>query len=330
MIGSSSPIKSQKIMEDTKVKYQRYCQSHPSIPIYIQPWYLNAVIPPGAWDVVLSYKGEELVGALPFFHKQKYGFHYVTMPPFVKFMGPHIAPDWKALKFEHAILSDLIEQLPPMAGWKQNFHYDISNWLPFYWQGYSQMTRYTYTIELDNLDDVYNGINRNMRRNIKKAKESLSVKEGLSPEAFYRINQLSFDRQEVSMPYGLATFLKHDAALAENQARTIFYAVDEQNKIHSAAYLIWDQQSSYYHLSGDDPALRQSGAGILLIWEAIRYTKEVLGLNRFDFEGSMIPQIEKIRLQFGAKQQPYFYIWKYNSKSYYWLDTFQEWRKKPK
>jgi hypothetical protein len=63
-------------------------------------------------------------------------------------------------------------------------------------------------------------------------------------------------------------------------------------------------------MAGDDPALRHSGAGILLAWEAIRYTHEVLKLPIFDFAGSMILPIERVRRQFGALQKPYFRVQK--------------------
>ena len=29
----------------------------------------------------------------------------------------------------------------------QNFHYGITDWLPFYWEGYRQTTRYTYMLK---------------------------------------------------------------------------------------------------------------------------------------------------------------------------------------
>ena len=54
------------------------------------------------------------------------------------------------------------------------------------------------------------------------------------------------------------------------------------------------------------PELRASGAGVLLLWEMIRYSGEVLQLPIFDFLGSMIQPIERVRRQFGAVQQPYF------------------------
>ena len=122
------------------------------------------------------------------------------------------------------------------------------------------------------------------------------------------------------MPYSWAQFARHDAALAAHGARQLFFAVDAQHRIHSAAYLIWDQQAAYYHLAGDDPALRESGAGILLVWAAICYASEVLGLACFDFEGSMLPAVERIRVQFGAEQTPYSFVWKYNSRLFELLE----------
>jgi hypothetical protein len=63
-------------------------------------------------------------------------------------------------------------------------------------------------------------------------------------------------------------------------------------------------------MAGDDPALRQSGAGVLLAWEAIQYTHAVLKLSVFDFAGSMVKAIERVRRQFGAQQKPYFRVHK--------------------
>jgi hypothetical protein len=44
------------------------------------------------------------------------------------------------------------------------------------------------------------------------------------------------------------------------------------------------------------------------------YTKNKLGLNKFDFEGSMLSSVEPVRRDFGAKQYPYFIISNYSSK----------------
>jgi len=89
------------------------------------------------------------------------------------------------------------------------------------------------------------------------------------------------------------------------------------------AYLIWDATTAYFLLAGDDPALRASGAGVLLAWEAICYASEVLGLDCFDFEGSMLPGVERMRVRFGAVQTPYFYVWKHNSRLFELLEKLK-------
>ena len=308
-----------------KDRYRDFCRTAPDVPVFAQAWYLDACATGGEWDVALAEDSGRIVAALPYFYKRKGPFRYATMPPFVKMLGPYLLPEYRGvLKKEHLLLQELIKQLPHFAAFKQNFYPTATNWLPFYWLNYRQTTYYTYRLNgLHQLPLIEAGLNRNIRRNIQKAEQQVRVVHHYSAEQFYQLNKMSFDRQGLAMPYSWAQFARHDAALAENGARQMFFAVDAQERIHSAAYLIWDQQAAYYHLSGDDPALRESGAGVLLIWEAIRYASEVLGLACFDFEGSMLPAVERIRVQFGAVQTPYFFVWKYNSRAFELLEKLK-------
>ena len=109
--------------------------------------------------------------------------------------------------------------------------------------------------------------------------------------------------------------------------RKIFYAEDAEGKIHSALYLTWDSNSSFVHMVGEDPNLRNSGAGILLIWEAMKYTSKVLELECFDFEGSLMENVERVRRDCGGVQTPYFMISKTSSrllKTLLFLRSFKE------
>lgn len=303
--------------------YQQFCKSQPNLPVFVQYWYLDAVCEGGTWDVVLVIENGQVIAAMPYFLKQKSIFKYIAMPLFVKYMGVYFSDQVSTLAQEMVAMEKILAQLPRVDCLKQDFHPTCANWLPFYWENYQESTRYTYQIHpLKNLDTVYQGFNRNIKRNIKKAEKTIRIVHHLEPTIFYNICEKSFVRQNIKMPYTLSQFLKHDDALAKHQARQIFFAIDEEEHIHAVSYLIWDKQSSYYHLSGDNPDFRKSGATILLIWAAIRYTKEVLGLDTFDFEGSMVKRIEVVRRQFGAVQRPYFRIWKYDSTLYKILDKF--------
>ena len=305
--------------------YRTFCQQMPDVPVFAQPWYLDACAAGGAWDAVLVREAGEVVAALPYFYKQRGPFRYATMPPFVKWLGPYLRPERRGpLAREHALLTELLGGLPRLAAFKQSFYPTLTNWLPFYWAGYRQTTYYTYRLPgISQLARVEAGLSKNIRRDIRQARQHLRVVHDLGPEEFYRVNKLSFDRQRLPVPYSLAQFRRLDEALAAHGARQYFFAVDAQDRVHSVAYLIWDGQAAYYHLAGDDPALRSSSAGILLAWAAVEYASQVLGLDTFDFEGSMLPGVERVRTRFGAVQTPYFFVWKYNSRLFALLEKLK-------
>ena len=304
-----------------KNRYRQFCQTHPELPIYFQDWYLDAVCQEGEWGVAMVEDGSEVKGIWTYFLKQKMGFTYITMPVFVKFMGPLLFGN-PGLSEQHQILEKLLDQIPQVASLKQDFHYRNTNWLPLYWRGFRQTSRYTYLLDISNLEQVQTGVNRNVRRNLQKAL-SLQIEQWDDPERFYRTNKMSFDRQNISIPYTLSQFLKHDAALAAQKRRNFFFAVDQRGVVHSASYVVWDDRVGYYHLAGDDPALRHHGGGILLIWTAIQFLHHDLGINILDFEGSMLKNVEAIRRQFGASQTPYFSIEKNFSKAFNALEKIR-------
>lgn len=305
--------------------YRAFCRTAPDLPVFAQPWYLDACAGGGGWDAVLARENGRVVGALPYFYKQKGPFRYATMPPFVKWLGPYVLPELRGNpRREPAVVAALLAQLPPLAAFKQNCYPTLTNWLPFYWQGFRQTTYYTYRLhQLPNLARVEAGLSAGIRREIRQARQRVRVVHDLPLATFYAVNRLSFARQGLAVPYSEAQFLRLDAALAAQGARQLFFAVDAQDRVHSVAYLIWDATTAYYHLAGDDPALRASNAGILLAWEAIRYASEVLGLGCFDFEGSMLPGVERVRVRFGAVQTPYFFVWRHQSRLFEWLEKLK-------
>lgn len=308
-----------------KARYHDFCRTAPDVPVFSQPWYLDACAEGGTWEVVLAEEKGRIVAALPYFVKQKGPFRYVTMPPFVKWLGPYVLPEFRGrLPKEHELLQLLMAQLPNFAAFKQNFYPTVTNWLPFYWEQYRQTTFYTYRLHrLRDLQRVEAGLGTGIRRDIRLARQKVQVVHDLPLDEFYRVNLLSFTRQGLPAPYSAAQLRRLDAALAAAETRQLFFAVDALGRVHSVAYLIWDATTAYFLLAGDDPALRASGAGVLLAWECIRYASEVLNLDCFDFEGSMLPGVERIRVRFGAVQTPYFFVWKYNSRLFELLEKLK-------
>lgn len=302
---------------NNKEKYRELCNREKSIPIFSKDWWLDAVAGDN-WDVALVENNGEVIAALPFVKKKKIIFDVISMPKLTQNLGiwvkyPENQKYANRLSFEKEIYTELIDQLPNFDYFLQNFHYNVTNWLPFYWKGFKQTTRYTYVIEdLTNVDKIFASFRENIRREIRKATKNVEVISNDDIELFYNVNKLTFERQSLKIPYSLEFLINLDSVLQHRNARKIFFAKDQQDRIHSAIYIVWDENSAYYLMGGGDPNLRNSGATSLLMWTAINYVSDKT--QKFDFEGSMIEPIERFFRAFGAVQKPYFQITKTNSK----------------
>lgn len=275
---------------------------------------------PEGWDVALVEKGGQILASMPYVvKKNRYGFTLLTMPPLTQTLGPWLresnAKYAKRLGRQKDLMSNLIEQLPRFDHFAQNWHYSVTNWQPFYWEGFKQSTRYTYVLQhLDDEKQLWDNFQENIRGDIRKAttRFRLGVRDDVSVKEFIGLNRLVFERQGMRLPYSEELVERIDEACADRGVRKIFIAEDEKGRHHAGAYLIWDQNSAYYLMGGGDPALRNSGSTSLCMWEAIKFAASVT--ERFDFEGSMIEPVERFFRAFGAEQTAYFSISKTPSR----------------
>lgn len=284
--------------------------------IFQKKWWLDAVAPQ-LLRVAEVKKNDSVSAYLPYVISKKAGLTVIGMPKLTQTLGPWLAPSSakyaNQLSQQKKIMTALIAELPPFDYFCQNFHYTITNWLPFHWHGFTQTTRYTYILDqLSDTDKVWSGFKENIRTDVRKASKRLVVKRDLPIEKFIDLNTLTFKRQGRALPYSRGLVKRLDRACAEYKSRKIFFAEDSQGRIHAAVYIVWDEKSAYYLMGGADPELRNSGATSLLLWEAIQFAATVT--QRFDFEGSMIESVERFFRAFGARQVPYFQITSMNRR----------------
>ncbi|MBL7827131.1 MAG: GNAT family N-acetyltransferase [Saprospiraceae bacterium] len=300
-------------MHSSQDKYRQFAKEAPDLPLFMQDWYLDAVCTGGDWDAAILERNERIVAVMPYFLKKKWLGTYVAMPQLCKFMGPYLLPEFRNLDDENKIYEALLTQLPSdLRAFEQDLNYQVTNWLPFYWSGFRQTTRYSYVLDLTRGEEpLFDNIQKNYKQKIRSAQGRLQVQHGVQPSELLRLINLSFARQGLRAPLDALFFQRYLSALQAHDACRLFFAIDPTNgAIHSASLLAWDNQSAYYVMSGDDPVLRNSGSALLLKWEAIRYAANELRLPVFDFEGSMIRAIEIGRRDFGAVQKPYFRVQK--------------------
>lgn len=279
-----------------------------SYNLFQEPWWLDAVAP-GAWAEAVVRKGDEILARLPYVMKRRLGLRIATQPPLTPALGPWLrttdAKYAKRLGEEKDLLNALIEQLPKVDLFRQYLAPQVTNWLPFHWAGYQVSVSCTYRIpELLEPEGIWKNFQSSVRTDVLKAKKTLVVRDDLGVDRLLDVVDMTFRRQNRTLPYPRDLVRRIDEACAARQCRKAFVAQDSQERIHAVAYIVWDAQSAYYLFGGGDPELRNSGASSLLLWEAIQHAASVT--KSFDFEGSAVEPIERFFRAFGGLQTPYY------------------------
>jgi hypothetical protein len=209
-------------------------------------------------------------------------------------------------------MDQLFDQLPPFDSFVQSFHYDILNWLPLYWRGFKQTTKYTYVIEdLSDMNAVVARFNTSKQRQLRKHKTDIKIVHDLGLEKFYAINESIFNAQGLSAYYPFELVKKIDDACKVHHCRKIFFAVDAQENVLAINYAVWDNSSLYVIMGGSNPEFKSNFAGTIIEYATMKFASEMH--LKFDFEGSMISGVEEYNRSLGGVQKPYLLISKVTS-----------------
>ena len=174
-----------------KEAYRQFCEKEKEVPIFSQPWFIDAVCGQFGWDILIVKKGDEIAATMPFQIHKKYGFRIPRMPQRVKYWGPYFAKNFRSEKQQQKLTSALIEQFPKFDFFEQNFYPSIQNALPFHWKKFDISVRYTFTIDLSqSLEKIYQNIESNYRNNkIAKAEHLVQITDDRTLEEFYAVQQ---------------------------------------------------------------------------------------------------------------------------------------------
>lgn len=298
-------------------EWDRFVDDSPQGCIFCRSWWLDTVCE-GRFKIVTIQKEGKIFAGIPIHIRRKGIWDIMTIPKLTQTLGVLLSVQsskhYEArLSKEMSLISSLVKAIPKSDVCYMNMHFSFTNWLPFYWAGYSQTTLYTYVIEdTSNLEGVFKNIAPRIRRQINKAKrEGIHVEDSEDIETFLKLNKMTFSRQGKKPGYSDTLVRKLDAACARHKARKILIARDISGRIHSALYVVYDKKCMYYLMSGANPELRSSGSNALATWKSIEMAHEMK--LTYDFEGSMLENVERYFRAFGAVQKPYFKISKYNS-----------------
>lgn len=288
--------------------------------IFSTDWWLDAAACDGQWGLCDVKQNNKVVASMPWVVKERFGVKILCQPALTQTLGPWLADPPPGTKYakrlarEKDLMEAMIDQLPDYQIFRQNFAPEITNWLPFYWRGFQQTTKYTYRLpDLSDMQSIWSSFQAKVKTDIRKAqKQGVVVELSGDIDAFLDVNELTFLRQGMKVPYARSYVKRLFAACEQNNAGAIFLARAKDGRVHAGNFLVWNHHCAYYLMGGGDPEVRNSGATSLLMWQAIQFAATVSRI--FDFEGSMIEPVERFFRGFGAVQSPYFAVTHVRSK----------------
>jgi Acetyltransferase (GNAT) domain len=278
--------------------------------LFAAPWWLDAVTG-GGWEEVRAELPDGSAGRLPFVRRRQLGLTALSQPALTPTLGPRLTglPERtdKRLGAEKKLMTELIARLPSHDVFSQGFTPALTNWLPFHWAGFQATVRYTYRLPaVDDPERLWGGLSSDHRRKVRRAARELEVRHELDVGRLYELAAGTLRGKGVAIPYDHALLARIDRAGARRDARRVLAAADPAGRVLAAVLLVWDDDWVYYLLGGRDPEADSTGALRLLQWEGVRLAAS---LERgFDFEGSMVEDVERVFRGFGAEQVPYLHV----------------------
>ncbi len=253
-----------------------------------------------------------MIGGYYTYVKKKCGLHVYCNPPLTPSIGPFFKNETtNPVRFMDKckqISSLLAAQIDSMDFSVISFALDkkILDVQPFYWRNFKVIPQYTYILSLDDdIKSLWNNMSSEKRKSISKGlKDGLKIKK--------------IDDYNVVSSLASKTFTRQNKAIDSiNLNKVLFNFANDENSFAFAAYLqgqpvattfcVHDAMTAYYLLGGYDSENKHHGAGPLCMWESVKYSKYI-GLSQFDFEGSMVPPIEKYLRGFGGQLTPYYRV----------------------
>lgn len=257
---------------------------------------------------------QELIGSFFYTSGSKFGFRYTLLPSFTPSNGflllnPAINSA-NIISFEkevHQLICNYLKQ--------QNFKLlmsafptNVKDTQVYFWNKYKVIPNYTYQLNLNfSEEELFNRFTSERRKSIKKAsKDSIEIIQEGNKQIVLDLINATFSRKQKLINQELVKKILFQFANSENSFAYVAY---QHNKPIACTFIVYYKKVAYYLFGGYHHQLKHHGAGPSCMWQSILHAKK-LGISTFDFEGSMLPEVENYFRDFGGDLLPYYTIQK--------------------
>ena len=306
-----------------KERYSQWAAAQEYVPLFMMPWWLDAVCAGAEWDALLAEDSEgNILGAMPYLLRKRAWFKYIIMPKQTPIGGIWVTPEVTADKWKTAeVCRQIKEQLDRMG-----LVYYYQQFLPgslcvdaLKALGCKTKEHMTYRLDdLSDLNKLIESFSKNKRRELQKSL-SLHAERSMDIEDFYRFYTQCMSERKHKVHFSREFLLVLERKAKRLNQCEIISIHDADGHVHAAAFLVWDANYMYYLIPTYSPTYADSGAGALLVLEAVKRAREKH--IRFEFAGSFSKASVKHYKQFNAAPTKFYSV----EKSYRWWSFLISW-----
>ncbi|MDP2982842.1 MAG: GNAT family N-acetyltransferase [Candidatus Latescibacter sp.] len=191
---------------------------------------------------------------------------------------------------------------------------------PFSWNRFACTVQYTYILDIESPDKLWERLERRVRTVIRNAEASLFLEGPVSAEQFGDLYEHTYKDRGNKPPVNRSMVVKMVEAVMSGGMGEMRTVRDGDGKIVAAMIFTEDARRVYAWVSGVIPALNHTGASSLLFWDAARSHS---GENTcLDLVGANLRTISFFKKGFGGALTPYYTAERYSSRVTHALFSF--------
>jgi Acetyltransferase (GNAT) domain len=312
IFGDAVALTVRALAEDELALWDDLVARSPQGTIFAQRWWID-IVTDGSATFLGCFDKDRLVAGTPVWTQSTLRVTRLRQPVLTPYWGPLVRrPDGSDVvptRVEVNALTALADALLAWPDVTMQWHHSLRNWLPFYWAGFEQTTRYTYRIPaLGDAETLRRSLHESVRRKLALAeREGLVASDMVDPNLVARLARSSMERQGASSSSSLPQTWARLADAA--QARGCIFTnavIDSDGNARAATAIVWDDKCAYNILVGSDARFMDRSSGTVSTWRAVEYASTVV--PEFDFEGSMVRGVSVFYGTFGGELCPYLHV----------------------
>jgi hypothetical protein len=310
---------------DPQQRYRSICSSCTEISVFHTDWWLDTICGADGWTAIF-FEQDGHLAALPYATNKRLGFVRIGQPALTPYLGPLLLSTEDGVEMpadtKIRLLDTLLAQLPNYDSYSQRWQPSMLSYEP---TRFHSTKRYTYVLSLSGSEkEFWKGLRPFVRRNVTKAQKKFNLQVVRDPDArrLYTLVDKTFQRQNLENPYHPPTLFHAVENSIKHQSGAVLIVEDASKEAIAGTFIVWDSATAYYLVGGSCPLRRTTGAATLCLWHSILLAS--YHTKTFDFEGSMIPSIEKHFQGFGADKLFYPLLSHTPSNSYRFLRSMYD------